>query len=93
MARVIEIQKVVDGQEGDLRVWWIRNIPGQPEYHLVSDPESAHYTIEALAGNDLHDDEVESNAGGLEVYKDGEWEQWYDEEGRDIDDWWEAPNA
>ena len=90
MARVIQADKVVDAQEGDLRVWWIRNAPRPAEYHLVTDAESAHYILEALAQNDLRDDRVDNNIGGLEVYNDGEWEEWYDEEGRNIDEWGEA---
>jgi len=86
MAEVISVDAVINAQEGDLRVWWIRNPPGPPEYHLVSDPVSAKDTLNALAEVDLRDDRVWGNAGGLEVYEGGEWYEWYDEEGRSMGD-------
>ena len=85
MARVIQTDKVIDAEEGDLRVWWIRNVPGSPEFILVESPKEATETLQSLAEADLHNRHVESNAGGLEVFEDDEWTEWYDDEGNDID--------
>jgi len=67
-----------------MRVWWIRNFPGTPEYHPVKSVQEAIEVIKKLAENDLKNAEVTDNACGLEIFKDGEWIEYYDEEGRDI---------
>ena len=87
MAEVIQVDQVVDAKEGDLRVWWVRNVPGSADFHLVESLKEAVVIINALTQSDLKNPYVESNAGGLEVYEDGEWCEWYDEEGDDIDAW------
>lgn len=73
-----------------LRVWWIPQIPMQPFHVPVRDIEQANFLLSALAKYDLFQLEHNikpdySNAGGLEVFEDGEWCEWYDEEGYDID--------
>lgn len=78
---------MVNATEGQLRVWWIRNVSGKPEYHPVKDPAEAVEVYERLTADDLKDESVTSNAGGLEVFEDGEWTEWYSEFGEDIDDY------
>ena len=72
--------------EGALQVWWVRNPPRPAEYHEVSDPLDAAAKLKDLAERDLRTTWVISNAGGLEVFEDGEWTEWYNEEGQDIDE-------
>ena len=72
--------------EGQLRVWWIRNVPNEPDLYDVANIQEAIAVIEENTGLDLNAPQVTSNAGGLEVYEDGEWVEYYDEEGRDIDE-------
>lgn len=75
---------------GDLRVWWIPQIPGKPFHVAVPNPEAARTILDVLANYDLfqlkHNIKGDyCNAGGLEVFE-GEWCEWYDEEfGDDID--------
>ncbi len=72
-----------------LRVWWIRNIPNEPEYFLVSSIEEACQMLNSLAEIDLKNPRIESNVGGLmgrEDIKPGflptEWDSdWFDEDG------------
>ncbi len=86
MAQVIQADRVVNAEEGDLRVWWITNPPSPAEYHLVSSPAGAINVLQKLATADLENPDVWGNVGGLEVFEDGEWTEWYDEEGDNIDD-------
>lgn len=81
---------------GDLRVWWIPQIPMSAFRVPVKDIEQAKFTLVLLANYDIFQFENHvkpdySNVGGLEVYVedagDGkpDWEEWEDEEGNDID--------
>jgi hypothetical protein len=74
-----------------LRVWWIPQVPMNPFYVPVKNTEEAKLVLETLANYDLFQLENNikpdySNAGGLQVMVDGEWEEWEDEEGNCIDD-------
>lgn len=69
-------------KENDLRVWWNRN--GINTYHVVNSVESAKRLISICSTSDLANPNVEWNAGGLEVFENGEWVEYYDEDGRDI---------
>lgn len=69
---------------GDLRVWNVINPPREPETHPVKDADHAMRLIDALADSQLLIREIDSNAFGLEVYRDGDWEEWEDEDGNDI---------
>ena len=78
-------------KDGDLRVWWIPNVPGKPHTVDVKDIDQAKFVLNALAdydlfllANDLRDDY--SNAGGLWMYEDGVWEEWEDGMGGTIED-------
>lgn len=69
-----------------LRVWNVVNPPGKPYLFPVESPEEGARTIKRLAAQQLRDPNVYSNAFGLLVLEDGEWTEWYDEEGRDVDE-------
>jgi hypothetical protein len=68
------------------RVWNIVNPPNSPDYYYVNTPAEAHTLTNGLANAQLKNPAVHSNAFGFEVNKDGEWEEWYDDEGRDLDE-------
>lgn len=84
---------------GDLRVWWIPQVPMTPFHVSVSSPAEAKKLLSVLADYDLFQLEHNvkpdfCNAGGLEVYEAGAgdvedgWCDWYDDEtGDDIDSW------
>ena len=65
-----------------LRVYWIRD--GKTTYYRVEDVEEAKKIIERETQKDLHDLRITWNASGLEVYEDGEWCEYYNEDGLDI---------
>lgn len=77
--------------EGDLRVWHIPQVPGKPFYVPVQSPEEAIKVLDILADydqfqfqNNIKPDYC--NASGLEVFEGGEWVEWYNEDGEDIDE-------
>ena len=70
-----------------LRVWWISNPPSEAYRVDVTSIEDAIRILNVLAFYDLYlDDVISCNVGGLEVFneEDKEWEEYYDDEGRDI---------
>ncbi|HDR9087164.1 TPA: hypothetical protein QDB10_003077 [Burkholderia vietnamiensis] len=74
-----------------LKVWWIPQVPMKAFEVPVSSIEEAKKILTVLAKYDLFQFENNvkpdyCNAGGLNVFEDGEWTTWYDDEGRDIDD-------
>lgn len=71
--------------DNQLRVWWIRNVPGEAEYHAVGSEAEAVETIERLALADLRDPSVSTNAMGLEEFEGGDWHVYYNEKGDGID--------
>ena len=83
---------------GDLCVWHIPQVPGEPFQVKVDSVKEAKQLINVLDTYDLFelDHRIKPdycNATGLNVYvadSDGEgnpgWETWYSEEGMDIDD-------
>lgn len=72
-------------EEGDLAVWRTTNVPNTPRWFAVPDPFIGAFFIQALTIADLENDDIFSNVMGLCVYEDGEWTEWYDEEGEEID--------
>lgn len=68
-----------------LRVWNVINPPNKPNYYPVDSPEQAHKMINELAQAQLKEGWITSNAFGLEVFEDGEWCEWYNDYGDDID--------
>ena len=67
-----------------LRVWWSRNVPSKARYFKVNDVEEAKKKIEELTQEDLKNKLVEDNVGGLEIFEDGKWSEYYNEDGNDI---------
>jgi hypothetical protein len=77
--------------EGDLRIWWIPQVPMQPFHYPITSIAEAKHMLDAFAMYDLFQLEHNikpdfSNGGGLEVYEDGEWVDWYDTNGLSIDE-------
>jgi len=72
-------------EEGDLAVWRTTNVPSKPRWFGVPDPFIGAFFIQALTIADLGNNEIFTNAMGLCVYEDGEWTEWYDEDGEEID--------
>jgi hypothetical protein len=76
----------------DLRVWWIPQIPMKPFHAEVADISQARLLLRTLADYDAFQFKNKikpdySNTGGLEVFEDGEWCEWYSEDGRDIQEY------
>lgn len=80
-------------KEGALRVWNIVNPPNDPEYYSVNNPEEAIVMINKLADAQLKNEFIECNAFGLEVFENGEWSEWYSEDGEDIIEYEETITA
>lgn len=74
----------------ELRVWWVRNPPASPTYLPVATPAEGAKRLAELTAADLANSAIECNAGGLEIVEDGEWTEWYDEKGRDVDEAFDA---
>lgn len=73
-------------ENGDLRVYHIQNPPASPIWHDVETPRAGFDLMNELARRDMRPEaHVESNVIGLNVYEDGDWVDWYDDEGDDID--------
>lgn len=78
-------------KNGSLRVWHIPQVPGRPFIVAVETPHIAKQIITLLAEYDLFQFEHRikpdyTNASGLEVFEDGEWAEWYSEDGDNIDE-------
>jgi hypothetical protein len=72
-------------KEGDLRVWWATNPPRQPFTVSVKGADEAKRILQLLTAYDLYlGDLIQVNAGGLEVFRDGDWTEYEDEDGQDI---------
>ena len=72
-------------RNGALRIWWVTNLPGEPFYASVDDGFEALDLLNILAEYNLHLGElVQSNAGGFQVFADGEWVEWEDEQGNPL---------
>lgn len=70
--------------QGNIRVWWIRNEANEPEYFKVITIQEAKDKIRKLTEEDLKDSSIGDNTGGLEVYRNDEWEEYSNDEGQDI---------
>ena len=78
-------------EEGDMRVWWIPQMPMDAFHFPVKNVDEAILLLEVLAEYDLfqleHDVKPDfSNVGGLERFEDGEWCEYYDDDGMCIDE-------
>lgn len=81
----------IEPRDGSLRLWWIPQIPGKPFYVEVASVVEAMLVYDTLTRYDAFQFENYikpdySNAGGLEVYYDHEWSEYYDEDGCDINE-------
>ena len=79
-------------REGDLRVYWIPQVPMKAFEYNVKTLEEAAILLDVLAKYDIfqYENKVKPdycNMGGLIVFEDGEWCDWYNEEGDSFDDW------
>ena len=82
-------------KQGELRVWHIPQVPGQSFHVSVETPEEAIKILKILAEYDMfqYEENIKpdySNAAGLEVFEDGEWSEWYNDIGEDIDEYAES---
>jgi len=78
-------------KQGDLRVWWIPQVPGKAFSVEVRSLREAALLMDALAKYDLFqfNNRIKpdyANAGGLEVFEEGEWMGWDDPETGDYFD-------
>lgn len=73
---------MTEPKEGDLRVWWIPQIPMKEVFYVpVKDAEHGASMLNALAEYDAFQylNKVKpdySNSGGLDIRRNGEWEEW-----------------
>jgi len=69
--------------KGDLRVWHIPNVPNEGFRCSVANLVEAKIALMVLAEYDLFlgENMIVSNVQGLEVFEDGEWVEWEDENG------------
>ncbi len=79
-----------DIRNGDFRIWHIPQVPGKGFYFPVTTPRQGKIVLGILAQYDLfllhNRHRVDyANAAGLEVMEDGEWVEWENENGDDID--------
>lgn len=85
-------------KHGDLRVWWVPQLPMKPFHVPVANIIEAALVLEALATYDKFQLENNikpdyCNAGGLTVFDtndptdgpEGSWVDWYSDEGNDLD--------
>jgi hypothetical protein len=76
---------------GDLKVWWVPQVPMKPFEMPVKTLEEGTLLLWTLAQYDLFQLENNvkpdfSNAGGLCEFVDGEWSEWEDGNGDGIDE-------
>ncbi len=75
-------------REGALQVYWIPNPPRAMFCYPVRSIAEAQLLLHVLAAYDLYlgEDLIGGNAGGLQVFENGEWLDWIDEEGRYVEE-------
>jgi hypothetical protein len=79
-------------KEGDLRVWWIPQVPMEMFEWPVADLAQASLLLDALAAYDdfQFQNRVKGdycNTGGLNIFRDGDWEDWETDEGDSFDEY------
>ena len=89
-------------KQGDLRVWWIPQVPGKAFRVDVDSPAEAKKLMAVLANYDIFQFQNRikpdyCNTGGLECFQQfgapsdpddfPDWCDWEDEVGNNIDDW------
>lgn len=76
-------------KEGDLQVWWKPQVPMKSFIYPVDSVDEAALIINVLGLYDLfqYENKVKgdyANAGGLEVYEDDDWVDWWSDDFDDI---------
>lgn len=85
--------------EGSLKVWWVPQIPMKAFEAPVASLEEAIRVLDTLANYDIFQFENKvkpdyCNVGGLLIFEEGEWINWYDPETyQDIDEYRRARNG
>jgi hypothetical protein len=84
------IKEVTMPNKGDLKVWWIPQVPMKPFEVPVKNIDEAHLILNVLAAYDYFQYKTRvkgdyANIGGLLIFEDGEWLEWENEEGENID--------
>ena len=79
-------------KEGDLKVYWIPQVPMKAFEYNVKTLMEAAILLDVLAKYDAfqYENRVKPdycNMGGLVIFEDGEWCDWYNEDGDSFDDW------
>lgn len=82
-------------KEGDLRVCWFAQVPCKSFDWPVANLAEAALLLDALSCYDDHQFAINvkgdySNAGGLLVYRNGDWEDWESEDRDGFDTWRET---
>ena len=73
-------------KKGDLKVWYIDRVPSNKTTKIkVKNIDEAILVINAFIKRDLNDERITDNAMGLQVFENGEWCEYYNEDGEDID--------
>lgn len=91
------LDRLYSPKDGDLKVWWIPQVPMKSFDVSVKSPAEAAMLLKVLADYDIFQFENNikpdyCNTGGLCIFENGEWIDWEDPEtGADIDEW--ANNA
>ena len=72
-------------REGDLKLWWIPQVPGTPFEVPVPTRQEGTRLLNTLAAYDRFQFEHHikpdyCNAGGLMIFRDGDWEDAEEEE-------------
>ena len=93
-------KRLPTAKHGDLRVWWIPQVPMKSFNVPVANLVEARLLMNVLAEYDAFqfDNNIKpdySNAGGLSVFDttdkhdgpDGSWVDWYSEDGDEIDNY------
>lgn len=70
----------------DRIVGYIGELPRKGDRFPVKDIDEALKLLDTLANNDLKNDHVWANAGGLEIYTEDGWEEYYNSDGNSIDE-------
>lgn len=78
-------------EKGELRVWWIPQIPMNSFYVKVETIKEAKKILNVLAEYDIFQFENKvkgdySNVGGLQEFDGNEWLDWESPEGESIDE-------
>jgi len=83
-------KQMANEKEGDLKVWWVPQVPGKEFEVPVDSVEHGAIILSVLEEYDAfqHINNIKldyCNDGGLQVYEGGEWCDWVDEDTYDGD--------